>query len=92
MHHRRWLVHSNAVSVEGSELRWFCCTRALKQHVRISPRNDHLLDFVISDLTPSKVEVLPCVSDKTMVRAVFDLGIPDMLVEKRTAYDYSKAS
>ena len=91
VHHRRWLVHSNSVSVEGSQLFRFCCTRALKQHVGSPTRDNYLLDFVISDIIPSKVSVLPYTSDHNMVLAVFDIGIPETLVVQRIVYDYAMA-
>ena len=91
VHHRRLLVHSNNVSVERTALCRFCCARALKQNVRSPTREDYLLDLVISNITPSNVAVLQCISDHNMVLAAFDIGIPEMLVVKRVVYDYAEA-
>ena len=91
VHHRRWLAHSNSVSVEGTALFRFCCARALKQHVRSPTREDYLLDLVIPDIIIRNVGVLQCISNHNMVLAVFDIGISEMFVVKRVVYDYAEA-
>ena len=91
VHHRRWLAHSDSVSVEGTARVRFCCARALKQHVRSPTREDYLLDLIISDITHSNVAVLWRISDHNMLLAVFDIGIPEMPVVKRFVYDYAEA-
>ena len=90
IHHRRWLVHSNFVSADGSAIFWFCCTTVLKQHVRILTRDNYLLDFIISDIFSAGFS-FGRNSEHNMVLAVFDIGIRETLVVKRFVCDYAMA-
>ena len=76
---------------EGSVLFRFCSANGLKQRVKCPTRDDNLLDFVISDIDPHRVDILPRISDHNMVLAVFDIGVPESVCVKRTVFEYSKA-
>ena len=91
VHHSRWLRYSSGVSVEGTALYRFCTANGLKQWVKRPTRDDYLLDLVVSDLPARKVEVLPGISDHNMVRAHFEIGIPESTLVSRTVFDYGKA-
>ena len=92
VHHTRWLRYSTSVSVEGSVLFRFCSANGLKQRVKGPTRDENLLDLVISDIDPRRVEVLPRISDHNMVFAEFNIGIPEIICVRRIVYDYSKAN
>ncbi len=91
VHHTRWLRHSSAISVEGTALLRFCQSCGLKQRVLEPTRDEHLLDLVLSDVAPSRLQVLPTIADHSLVLCSFDFGVPESIETRRRVYDYSKA-
>ncbi len=92
VHHKRWLVHSASVSVEGSLLYKFWCDYGFKQGVRKPTREKHLLDLVLTDLEESsKATVLPRIADHNVVRSQFALRVPEAEPRNREVFLYKSA-
>ena len=91
VHHVRWLRHSSHNSVEGTTLMRFCLDNGLRQWVKRPTREDNLLDLVISDIEPNKVDILPKISDHNMVMATFNVGVQESASITRNVYMYSQA-
>ena len=92
VHHRHWLRFSSSTSVEGTALFRFCSGNGLRQFVKRPTRDAHLLDLVISDIEPRRVDILPAISDHNMVLAEFCFGVTESELVSRVVFEYRKAN
>ena len=85
IHHRRWLLHSNANTPIGAEMKVLCDTYALLQLVREPTREQYLLDLFLSDLPGIRIKVLPVIADHKAILA----HVPLPEVTEKTLCRYS---
>ena len=61
-HNRQWLKYSSHNSTEGRALQDACEDIGLRQIVPKPSRDDHLLDFVLANVSGVRTSVLPCIA------------------------------
>ena len=92
VHQRKWLVHSAGNTPEGVALQETCREEGLRQLVREPTRNNYLLDLVLTDQAEVLCQVLPGVSDHSLVAATWVLPMPKEEVVPREVWNFAKAN
>ena len=57
VHNKRWLTHANHNNIEGTELQKACNDIGLQQKMKKPTREDHLLDFVLTNVPGAKTKI-----------------------------------
>jgi hypothetical protein len=92
VHQQRWLTFSSDNSPEGDCLQNFCADYGFTERVRAPTRGDYILDLLLTDLhVDIRVQVLPGVSDHSMVKAIFDMSIPVKVPIPRSVWLFREA-
>ena len=85
IYHRRWLLHSNANTPIGAEMKVLCDTYGLLQLVKEPTREQYLLDLFLSDLPGIRMKVLSAIADHKAILA----HVPLPEVTEKTICRYS---
>ena len=85
IHHRRWLLHSNANAAIGAEMKVLCDSFGLQQLMHEPTHNQYLLDLFLSDLPECRVKVVHAIADHKAILA--QVLLPE--ISKKTVTRYS---
>ena len=93
VHQLDWLRFSSHNSREGAELKRFCEEFGFEECVKAPTRDGHLLDLFLTDASNnSTVNVIPGISDYSIVTAKFDIAISRLPPLHREVWDYKHAA
>jgi len=92
IHHRKWLVHSNANTNSGQLLQDIATGHNLSQLISHPTRGDYLLDLVLTDMRAwASTRVLPPVADHAIVEVVLAVPVPHSHKIPRRLWYFNKA-